>query len=102
MDIKMIFSKKIKLEPHQYNIICGLSKELNRDKNDVTWDLIELGVIMLGTSRMLTENKEDTLEIVVKKLRDDIINDDDLLRFSQLVEKWFNIGKNINPEKIKR
>jgi len=97
-EIKNIFSKKIKLEPHQYNLIRGLAKDTNRDQNDVVWDLIELGMTTLVLSRKSTEDKEDALEVVVKKLRDTIENDDDLLRFSQLLEKWFDASKNIAPK----
>lgn len=93
MEIKNIFSKKIKLEPHQYNLIIGLAKDTNRDKNDVVWDLIELGMMTLVLSRKSTEDKEDALEVTIKKLRDKIQDDDDLLRFSQLLQKWFDVGK---------
>lgn len=82
-----IFSKKLKLNKSHKSLLKALSKEMNVPFDDMGYNIMELGFIML---RLATENKEKISEAfeMFEKFPE-------MKKMAKLMREWWEAGKEI-------
>lgn len=93
MIIDVLFPKRVKIAPEQYRLIVGLAEDLGWKKEDIAYWLIEIGIM----SMLMIRHMEG--EEALNHLKEKIQNDKDFNRMSQLLESWWEEGKEKEPTK---